>query len=85
MIKLNEFVDRFYDIGVLDRIYLVCGRQLFTYDMCSVDWRFNVKEMCETFGDYEVRHFIISPMDPLYNKFSMNIEVYKQKEGDPDE
>lgn len=62
-----------------DRIYLVYGRQLFTYDMSSVDWRFNVKE---TFGDYEVRHFIIAPDG---NHFSMNIEVYKQKEGDPDD
>lgn len=81
MIKLNEFVDRFYDIGVLDRIDLLSGRQLFTYDMSSIDWKLNVKEMCEIFGNYEVRHFIIAPYE---NHFCMNIEVYNQKEGDPD-
>ena len=74
--KLIEFVDKFTDIGILDKISIMYCNSLNNFDLASTNWRRELHEMVKIYGDDEILQFILTNNDA---EMHMLIEL---KEGD---
>lgn len=73
---LKEFVSKFTDIGILDRINIVYNASFTMYDIASACWRRELKDMLDTYGNDVIVQFILSNSQ---EELGMTIEV-KNKE-----
>lgn len=73
---LKEFVSKFTDIGILDRINIIYRATLTVYNLSSTCWRRELADMLDNYGNDVIVQFILAYSQ---EELGMTIEV-KNKE-----
>lgn len=79
--KLIEFVDKFTDIGILDRIDIVYCSSFYTrFELSSKNWRRELHEMIKIYGNDEIVQFILTNKE---TELHLCIELKEGEKDDP--
>lgn len=57
---LKQFITKFIDVGILDHIDIVIGDRIDLCCLSQPDWRNNLRDFLELWGELEIEHFTLT-------------------------